>query len=191
MRLFVALEIPAAVRENLAALVGELRVVSSRSRDTRPRWVRPENLHLTLKFIGETDPRKVEGIRAALSKVRTDTPVELQFRGLGFFPHPKHPHIFWAGVKASANLSPLAADVDRVLEAQGFAREERPFTPHLTLARFKPPGLSDELANAIEQNAGREFGNTHASEFRLVESVLQSTGAVYKTIETFSFLPEP
>lgn len=191
MRLFVALEIPAAVRENLAALVSDLRVLSSQLPDRHPRWVRPENIHLTLKFIGETDARKIEGIRAALSRIRTDAPVELLFRGLGFFPDAKPPRVFWAGVNASGNLPLLAANVDRALETQGIVREERAFRPHLTLARFDPPGVAEKLSAAVEQNVDHDFGSAQACEFHLIESNLHPSGAAYKTLDTFPFVTEP
>jgi len=77
VRLFVALEIPAAVRDNLTAQVAELRELSAKVADKRPRWVRPENLHVTLKFIGEVAPTKLAGIRDALSAIRSDAPVEI------------------------------------------------------------------------------------------------------------------
>ncbi len=159
MRLFVALEIPAAVRDNLAALLKDFRALSAQLADKRPRWVRPENLHVTLKFIGEAVPEKFNEMRAALADVRSDDPVELQFHGLGFFPNAAHPRVLWAGVHASTNLPALAANVDAALETQGFAREGRAFTPHLTLARFEPPGLHEKLRGAIEERAKLAFGS--------------------------------
>jgi 2'-5' RNA ligase len=102
--------------------------------------VRPENLHVTLKFIGEVPETKLAAIRNALAGVRPDQSVTLDFRGLDFFPNDKHPRVFWAGIEASPNLKTLAADVDRATEKLGIPREQRPFTPHLTLARFEPPG---------------------------------------------------
>jgi 2'-5' RNA ligase len=165
MRLFVALEIPAAVRDNLAAQVKELRDLSAQLADKRPRWLRPENLHVTLKFIGEVSPAKLESIRDALAAIHSDAPVHLQFRGLGFFPNEQYPRILWAGIEASASLPPLAANIDSALETQGVAREKRAFTPHLTLARFEPPGMHEKLCAMIRRNSGREFGSLQAREF--------------------------
>jgi len=84
VRLFVALEIPDQVRDGFAALIAELREADSSFSKSRARWVRPENLHVTLKFIGHVDAGKLDAIRAALAEVRLDSPVELRFRGLGF-----------------------------------------------------------------------------------------------------------
>ncbi|MGC1617829.1 MAG: RNA 2',3'-cyclic phosphodiesterase [Candidatus Acidiferrum sp.] len=191
MRLFVALEIPAAVRDNLATLIEDLRALSSQLADKRPRWVRPENLHVTLKFIGEVANAKLEGIRGALSEVRSSVPVEMDFCGLGFFPNEKHPGVLWAGLNASPNLPALAANVDRALETRGFAREQRAFTPHLTLARFEPPGLHEKLRAAIQKSAELEFGSCQANEFHLIESKLKPSGAEYTSLASFPFTPEP
>jgi len=191
VRLFVALEIPAAVRDNLAALLKDFRTLSSPLSDKRPRWVRPENLHVTLKFIGEVADAKLEGIRGALSMVRSDAPVDLQFRGLGFFPDETHPRVLWAGLNASANLPVLAGDIDRALETQGFAREQRAFTPHLTLARLEPPGLHEKLRATIQKNGERQFGAFPACEFHLIESKLKPSGAEYTSLASFPFTMEP
>lgn len=190
MRLFVALEIPAAVRDNLAALIEDLRSLSSRLADKRPRWVRPENLHVTLKFIGEVAPGKLDGIRDALSAVRSNAPIELHFRGLGFFRDENHPHVLWAGLEATPNLPSLAGDIDRALETQGVAREQRTFAAHLTLARFEPPGLHEQLRAAIQTSGEREFGSFQARQFHLIESKLNPSGAAYTTLATFPFTKE-
>ena len=190
MRLFVALEIPAAVRDNLAALIADLRSLSSRLADKRPRWVRPENLHVTLKFIGEAAPDKLEGFRGVLSAVRSSAPVNLHFRGLGFFPDEIRPRVLWAGLQAAPNLPSLAGNLDRALEAQGVARDERTFAAHLTLARFEPPGLHEKLRAAIQQRGKHEFGSFQAREFQLIESKLKPSGAAYTTLATFPFTKE-
>jgi 2'-5' RNA ligase len=178
------------VRDNLTAQVAELRELSAKVADKRPRWVRPENLHVTLKFIGEVSPTKLEGIRDALSAIRSDAPVEIKFRGLGFFPNEQHPRVLWAGLDASANLPPLAGDIDGALETQGIALERRPFTPHLTLARIEPPGLHEKLRAAIQKNGAREFGSFQTREFYLIESKLKPSGAEYTTLASYPFTLE-
>lgn len=185
MRLFVALEIPTPVRENLAALLKSLHALSA-----QPRWVRPENLHVTLKFIGKWAPEKLDALRSALGAVRVDQPVTLDFRGLGFFPNEKRPRVFWAGIEASANLVTLASEIDRATEKLGIPREQREFLPHLTLARFEPPGLPEKLRGTIQENAAREFGSLHTNRFNLIESKLKPSGAEYTTLQTFPFAAE-
>lgn len=190
MRLFVALEIPSAVRDNLVALIDDLRKADRATSGKRPRWVRPENLHVTLKFIGEASGEKLDAIRAALSAVHSAQAVALPFRGLGFFPNANRPRVFWAGMDAPPHLAPLAANIDQAVATAGFPRETREFTPHLTLARFDPPGISRQLRAAVEKAATREFGLLHTSEFHLIQSKLKSTGAEYTTLQTFPFAAE-
>ena len=190
MRLFVALEISSAVRGNLAVLLQESARAGAAVFAKRVRWVRPENLHVTLKFIGEAAPEKLEAIRAALSAIHSSQPVEMRFRGLGFFPDEKRPRVLWAGIEASPNLAAIAGDVDQHLEKAGFPRESRPFTPHLTLARFEPPGIARELHAAVQKNAAREFGLLRTGEFHLIESKLKPSGAEYTTLRSFPFAAE-
>ena len=184
MRLFVALEIPSAVRENLAALLASLRAITK-----EPQWVRAENLHVTLKFLGEVAEEKVVAVRAALAEVRSGEPVTLDFHGSGFFPNEKHPRVFWAGMEASANLKILAADIESAMEKLGFPREQREFSPHLTLARFERSRLPEALRKPIADNAQREFGLLQTSEFHLIQSHLKRTGAEYTTLASFRFMP--
>ena len=182
MRLFVALEIPSAVRDNLAAMIRDMRPLAPQC-----KWVRAENLHVTLKFIGETRPENLGAIGRALSSVQSKQNVDVHFLGLGFFPNEKRPSVLSAGVEPSTNLRTLAGDIDRVLEASGIPREKRAFTPHLTLARLKDSGLPEKLRTAIQQNATRDFGALNAHEFHLIESQLKPSGAEYTKLQSFSF----
>jgi RNA 2',3'-cyclic 3'-phosphodiesterase len=187
VRLFVALEIPSAVRDNFAALINEFRAVDASASKNRVRWVRAENLHVTLKFIGNLDAGKLDPIRAALAEVYSSGAVELNFRRLGFFPDEKRPRVLWAGMVASPNLAPLAAGLDARLEKLGIPRETREFAPHLTLARFDPPSISERLRAAARENAAREFGVVRTSDFHLFESKTRPTGAEYTRLSSFSF----
>jgi RNA 2',3'-cyclic 3'-phosphodiesterase len=182
VRLFVALEVPLEVRESLASLIRELRALAPRA-----KWVRPENLHVTLKFIGNVEPAKSDEIRTTLATVRAGQPVDVRFRGLGFFPSEKRPRVLWAGVEASANLAELAGAIDERTAALGIEPERRAFAPHLTLARFERPGVSRELQSAITAHASRNFGTLRTSTFQLIESKLKPSGAEYTTLQWFSF----
>ena len=189
MRLFVALEIPSTVREKLAALIEEMRAVASQSARSkmRLRWVPAKNLHSTLKFIGQVEEEKAGCIRKELAQVRSAAAVDLRFRGLGFFPNERRPRVLWTGVEAPSNLSALANEIDARLEKCGLARETREFSPHLTLARFDPPGISDELRASLQANSSREFGTARCNEFHLFESKTRPTGAEYTRLASFTF----
>jgi len=185
LRLFVALAIPGEVRERLAQLVREFRALAREA-----KWVRAENLHVTLKFLGEVPASKLDAICAALRAVRSGSVVELRFHGLGFFPGEERARVFWAGVNASENLQPLADEIERSLAALGFPAEQRRFTPHLTLARLEPPGVPPALKIAAEKSAAQDFGAARAREFHLIESKLKTTGAEYTTLQSFPFAAE-
>ena len=188
VRLFVALQIPDSIRNDYVKLIDDLRRFDAKAAPKKPKWVRPENLHVTLKFVGHTDPAKLDSIRAALVKVRSPQEVHLHFRNIGFFPSAKRPRVIWGGMESSENLAPLAHAVDEQIATLGFPAEERAFTPHLTLARLDPPEISSELRTAIENHATRDFGELHTSEFHLIESKTKPSGAEYTTLQSFAFV---
>jgi RNA 2',3'-cyclic 3'-phosphodiesterase len=183
MRLFVAIDFPDTVRTALRELMDKLRHETHGA-----RWVRPEGMHVTLKFLGETGEKKVPGIRAALAQIHSADAVEMHFRGLGFFPNERRPRVLWCGIAASPNLAELAAGVETALEPLGFARESRAFVPHLTLARFPSPGGHQKLVRAAEELKEYDFGSTRESQMYLYQSVLHPGGAEYTRLESFSFL---
>lgn len=185
MRLFIAIEIPESIRTSFASLLKEFRGIAPQL-----KWVRAENLHITLKFLGETDAAKLGALQDALSPVRSPEPVNLEFRGLGFFPNEKRPRVFWAGMEASSNLQTIVRDVDQAAHRLGFPLEERPFTPHLTLARFPLPGIQPKLLQAMKEKSAQSFGSLRTGEFHLIESKLKPTGAEYTTLQTFRFTTE-
>jgi RNA 2',3'-cyclic 3'-phosphodiesterase len=182
VRLFVALDIPDEVRRAIGEMIARLRNVARGA-----RWVRPEGVHVTLKFIGETPPERVNAIEGALRAARAAASVEAKFRGAGFFPNERHPRVFWAGVEASPNLAELAGDVDRRLSALGIAAESREFRPHLTLARFKSEDGLPRLQEEIKKLEPFDFGSMRASEFYLFQSQLGPSGAKYTKLATFPF----
>jgi 2'-5' RNA ligase len=183
VRLFVALDLTDQVRHSIAELIAKLQPKS------RPaRWIKPENLHITLKFIGHVGNEKLGPIQSALSSIQAEQPVELHFRGMGFFPNEHRPRAFWCGIAASPNLAELAADIDRALVPLGVEAETRPFTPHLTLARFKSDEGIREVVQAATDMKSTDFGAATETNFHLYESLLKSTGAQYNRVASFSFV---
>ncbi len=185
MRLFVALAIPTQVREKIAALIRELHRV-----DANPKWINPDNLHVTLKFIGEVAPEKAAEIGDALFIVQTQQQAVVEFGDVGFFPDARRPSVVWVGIQPPQFLSSLAAEVNHVLAALGIPREEKPFVPHLTIAAIKETRLSPALRSDIEKRKSRKFGTLTTGEFHLIESKRKSTGAEYTTLRSFRFAPE-
>ena len=182
MRLFVALDVPSAVRATLSELSAELRKLCPRA-----RWTRLEGVHVTLKFIGEIRDDLVENVRAVLEGIHGFRPIAMQFAGLGFFPSPRRPRVFWAGIHADPALGQLAATIETSLERLGIPAEKRAFQPHLTLARFESPQGAGKLLEAADRIGNREFGHSVASEFYLYRSVLKPGGAEYTRLHAFPF----
>ena len=185
MRLFVALEIDAAIRDALAKFVGPLK-----SESPGARWSKPEAMHVTLKFLGPTDPQKLESIRAILANIISPQPISLQFRGIGFFPDEKRPRVMWCGIQATPNLFELAAGIENSLATLGFEPEARRFTPHLTLARLNSATHVEKLIRAATPLKSYDFGAARESEFHLFESVLKASGSEYKKLATFPFVKD-
>ena len=185
MRLFVAIDIPDAIRAAIAALTHRLRELSP-----APRWVRIEGAHVTLKFIGETPDERAERIRSALRNARASAPIDLHFAGLGFFPSPHRPRVLWAGVTAGIGLHELAASIETILEPLGVPRETREFSPHITLARINSPQRLDALRAAVEKECTQEFGRTTVREFHLYQSVLKPRGAEYNQLANYQIFGE-
>jgi len=178
VRVFVAVFPPLEVRKT--ALSGALEAV--RRSDDKVGWVRPENVHLTLKFLGDIREEALNDLCAALEETcRHHTPFDVGLTGLGAFPSARRARILWAGVGAgSERLCSLATDVDAAFAPLGFEREGRPYVPHLTLGRVRGRPASFELSRA---SVNLSFCARRAE---LVESTLTEEGAVYRTVEAFA-----
>lgn len=185
MRLFVALDLREDVRNAMRELIASLKPKAKSA-----RWVPPEGMHVTLKFIGHTDPANLDSIKAALAPIRSAQPVELHFRGVGFFPNDRRPRVVWCGIEASPNLAQLASQIEDALETLGFERESRDFAPHLTLARFNPASRADGLVRTAAELQSRDFGSARETEFHLYESVTKPSGAEYKKRASYPFVKE-
>lgn len=180
MRAFIAFDLPDSLHAALAAAQREYQIAAPDA-----RWSRPGGIHLTLKFLGEISDAQTKEVVEALARLEPLEPFEIEVRGFGFFPHERRPRVFWAGVAAPPALADLAAQIDTQMEKVGFAREDRVFSPHLTVARFKIPRPQADLAAAIAARAATSLGKFKASEFFLFESKLSPQGSQYKKIMRF------
>jgi RNA 2',3'-cyclic 3'-phosphodiesterase len=193
VRVFVAIDVPDDVRRAIGDLIARLGKTCRGARHLRPgscsgtRWVRPEAMHITLKFIGEVSEEKIAEIRTALGTISVPPPMEIHFRATGFFPNEKHPRVFWAGIEAPPGLAAFAGAIDRALEPLSIPPEQRPFRPHLTLARFKSEDGLPQLRRELERLGRLNFGSTVAREFHLFQSVLKPAGAVYTRLASYRF----
>ena len=168
MRLFVAIALPEDLRARLTRLQQGVPAA---------RWVDPDNLHLTLRFIGEADGGQAHDVDAALTQVRA-VRFELTLAGVGCFGQGRKARALWAGVAPTPELDRLQSRVEQAVQAAGFAPEGRKFKPHVTLARFKgDPGhrLDDYLAH----HAAVRAESFEAREFVLYSSLLAQAGAIH------------
>ena len=186
MRVFLAVEIDAGVRAKIAAIPRELSSLTGRA-----RWVRPEGLHLTLRFFGEVPPEGVETLGAKLAEALAGLPAfELEFRGCGVFPERGRPRVLWMGVPdAPKALFDLQSRAEACARALGFARETRRYEPHLTLARFREHERS--AGSILEVLEKRSFGVSSVGEAILFESRLSTSGSRYERLRAFSLETTP
>lgn len=182
MRLFVALDFSDSVRAGIAEFCEALRAEFPSA-----RWVRSEGIHVTLKFIGEVNEDRAVQIEKALSTVNSAAPVEMSFRGTGFFPNERRPQVLWIGINATPNLAELVAQVETRLEPLGISRESREFIPHLTLARIEETRGIEKLRDALRRRGPVNFGTVRTNELYLYRSELGRGGAKYTRIRTFTF----
>jgi 2'-5' RNA ligase len=146
-------------------------------------WVQPASIHLTLKFLGEIQPDKVAEMKQVLQTVVPKcAQFELTAAGLGCFPNNNRPRVVWVGLHAPVELYHLQKSIEDACVDLGFEREQRKFSPHLTLGRVKPYARPEDilcLQQALERVPALNLGVTQACEVVLFKSDLQSTGAVY------------
>src|SRR3989338_4134637 len=120
MRTFIAIDIPNGIRRHITALIETLQPATA-----SVRWVRPEGMHLTLKFLGELPPAKVEAVKTALASVRLPAPLRIQIRGAGYFPNEHSPRVIWLGMYGGTELASLAYRVEETLSPLGIPKENR------------------------------------------------------------------
>jgi RNA 2',3'-cyclic 3'-phosphodiesterase len=193
MRLFIALDIDEAIRERILRFLEGVQAFAPDA-----RWVKPESLHVTLKFIGEQPDSAVEQITGALQNVN-GAATEIHFRGYGFFPTPKSARVFWIGMDAGPELAALAKAIDEKTASLGIPEEDRVLSPHLTLARSsggsgsprhlkgdRPNRAFQRLQEKLSSLPAPEFGTMTPREFFLYQSQLSPKGSKYTKLQRFA-----
>ncbi len=183
MRIFIAIDLDPNLKNSLQDLIRKLQKTGS-----HVKWVGLQGMHLTLKFLGETDPEtilSVEGeIRRAVSEY---SPFSLTFSGTGVFPGESRPRVLWIGLHDEPVLLRLQKSLEEGLKGLGFPAESRPFRPHLTLGRVKgPSGLRDVGAD-FSKYRDSYFGEMRVDRVALFQSVLKPAGAQYNILSEFPF----
>jgi 2'-5' RNA ligase len=176
IRTFIGIEVVSAVRQQLVELQDRLRAVSG-----EVKWVEPENLHLTLKFLGDVDEQDLYAVcKTADEAVSGQEPFEMTVAGVGAFPNAGRPRTIWAGVtQGSREAIAMQANLERLFAKQGYPREDRRYTPHLTLGRSRHGRPNPDLAGLIQQLADWQAGPTSVSEILVMASQLTPNGPIY------------
>jgi 2'-5' RNA ligase len=201
IRAFIAVELDAALRAGIAGTQARLRRALAKTiPDARLQWVRAESIHLTLKFLGSVEERRVSEIAEAVGRALSDhRAMTVEVGGLGVFPDLQRPRVLWIGLSgpepASGHpqgVTMLAAAVDRALGTIGFPPEDRPFSPHLTLARIKE--RAREVGQALQDLGVLEspppVGRLHVRSVSLMKSELHPSGAVYARLHEWPLRSE-
>ena len=185
-RVFVAIELPVAVRRKVIEHIDSLRDAVP---NARASWIREGNLHLTLKFLGDIPVPNVEKLSAAASIAGTRVePFEIILEGCGAFPPRGQPRVLWIGIDdPSGQLASLHAALEDECAKAGFPREARPFHPHLTIARIRKPHDSRHVA-AAHKEMGLDLETVRASELAVIRSELRSEVSRHTVISRHSFL---
>lgn len=174
MRLFVAIPVPESVKKRLGDLQQPIEGV---------RWQQQGQLHITLKFLGDTDRDRAQDLQAHLDEIDCSV-FSMTLNGFGYFPKGKHPRVLWAGIEKNKSLKTLYNEVERQCTALGFEKESRSFKPHITLARTDGVPKRN-IMSFINQHKQFRISDVAVEEFVLYESKLNPDGAKHSRVKTF------
>ena len=183
LRTFIAIELP----ETAVSFVIRIQEVLKSYR-FKIRWVQPENMHLTLKFLGDIHREDRVRIEDAISNAAKECePMQFAVKGMGVFPGVKRPRVVWCGLKGdTASLVDLQGCLDEKLIDVGFSKEKRPFKGHLTLGRAKGPVSPGKIIDAMKEISGFESKPFQVEAIALISSDLKPSGAVYTRLKSIS-----
>lgn len=181
MRLFTAIDLPSDVLLRLDRLLSALRP------EALIKWNPLDNLHITIKFIGEWPEPRLDELHEALSSLLPREPLEVEVKELGWFPSERSPRVLWAGVHGNERLLNLVRETEDRLAGLGIKREERQFSPHLTLARIKNPVPLARLRQKVEEMQPAALGHFSASQFALFRSDPGSNSSIYRKLREYKF----
>jgi 2'-5' RNA ligase len=175
IRTFVCIEIPQSIKDRIGELQDELRQTGG-----SVSWTRPSNIHLTLKFLGDVPASRIEPVSKAVARAAIAiSPFEIEVAGTGCFPSSRNPRVLWVGLPSVPDtMNELYSNIESELEREGFPREKRKFSPHLTIGRIRTPGTGGPVA---EQLLTTGFGGERftATEVIVMRSDLKPTGSIY------------
>jgi len=189
IRTFVAIELPEDVRRRLDEVEKEVQTRAGEAARKAVRWVPANNMHLTLKFLGEVSTANVQSLARMLGNESAHHPkFSFVIGGLGAFPNIRRPRVIWVGVDAPPELGNLQRAIEAETRRLGYPGEERPFSPHLTLGRISQNARPDEVvhvARALGEMRIGELGRVVVDRLHLFRSDLNPNGSVYTSLHSF------
>lgn len=183
MRLFTAIDLPVEILLRLERLISSLRQAAL------IKWSPLDNLHITTKFIGEWPEARLDELDTVLRKAPTREPIEIELKDLGWFPNERYPRVLWVGVHGGSPLAQLTLDTEQVLQSLGIAREDRTFSPHLTIARIKNPVPLGRLKHTVRELQPAALGKFTVDRFSLFLSEPGSNASIYRKLRDYQFAP--
>jgi 2'-5' RNA ligase len=178
IRAFIAVEVPEGEAKN--RIFSFIRAVSESEADLKP--VEPQNIHITLRFLGEVTTAKLESIKAELNKIAFHA-FDVSLQGVGVFPDYRHINVIWAAIdEGNIGLADLYGKINNALGGIGIPPDMRGLSPHITVARVRSGRNKENLSKTISRLKDLEFGTFHASSFHLKRSTLTSTGPIYQSL---------
>jgi 2'-5' RNA ligase len=183
LRCFVAIELPEEVKSTLSEMQEELKKLGADI-----RWIKPDNIHLTLKFLGHIKEESIEKITDTMKTVSGGhRSFNIFIRGIGIFPNITSPRVLWVGIDNNNPLMSLQKDIENSLSLIGLDKEKKPFTAHLTLGRFRSRKGKEILLDAVQKRKNDGFGELMVSKISLMKSDLHPSGARYTKLSELSF----
>ena len=181
LRTFIALDMPAEIKTALANYMQPLKSLRG-----RVSWTKPENLHLTLKFLGDTPAARLEAIAAVLHEIAAATPsFSANVTGTGVFPNEEKPRVLWVGLdEPTGTLFKLAQAIDARMHRYGFEKEKRAFVPHLTIGRVKEARIAEIIRSLQEKPLAAR--PAHFNEIIFMQSELHAAGSIYTPLRKFA-----
>lgn len=181
MRCFIAIDIPEDLKDSISKVIEKLD-----HKIKGIKWVTPRNIHLTLKFLGEIDDKQINLVKDRLTLLKSRHSVfDISISDVGGFPNLKNPKVLWVGIHNCEKLIKLYRDIEDTLFEIGFDKEERKFSPHLTIARIKDKKDADLILKPLMDYKNYFFGKIKVGEIILMKSILKPLGAEYSKLYTF------
>jgi 2'-5' RNA ligase len=180
MRIFFSIELPDEIRNNIEKFIGKLKLKLGPM-----KWVDKKNMHITLKFLGWVEDKKIDALGDTVAKlVKSFGSIKIGLGGFGAFPDLRHPRVIWLGmIEGAGKVKELADKIEDKLSEEGYGEEEREFSPHITIGRVKKKIDAETLSRFAKENEKASFGGFVAKHISLMKSTLRRSGPIYEELK--------